>query len=259
MASFFQDIKLVYTAILLFLSTSVLSHAQIIEQIPLDPNSMDEQNIQTNSGDTLILEKNKTEKTSNVLSDNEEDNRTKDEIDPLVKEILNELDLYETDNPETNEKRKDDKINTWIEEIIPSDEKTINTDSNTIKKDFVVLGALDKITGRISTIELQVGEVGKFYSLEIMARSCQVNPPEKLPEEAAFLEIREVKKFGEIPRHLFTGWMFSSSPAVSAMDHPVYDVWVKKCMNKKIQEENQNNENSNPEDIKKPEAAETNN
>ena len=28
---------------------------------------------------------------------------------------------------------------------------------------------------------------------------------------------------------LFSGWMFASSPGLSALEHPVYDVWVIRC------------------------------
>ena len=59
-------------------------------------------------------------------------------------------------------------------------------------------------------------------------RACQKRPPEEPPESAAFLEIREAKP-DQKPILLFSGWMFASSPAVSALDNPVYDVWVLDC------------------------------
>ncbi|HEX2117044.1 MAG TPA: DUF2155 domain-containing protein, partial [Alphaproteobacteria bacterium] len=52
--------------------------------------------------------------------------------------------------------------------------------------------------------------------------------PEETPESAAFVEVRDIKP-GETPKTLFVGWMFASSPAVSALEHPVYDVWVLDC------------------------------
>lgn len=94
--------------------------------------------------------------------------------------------------------------------------------------EIVVLRALDKITARVSTIEVPVGETVEFGSLEITARYCDKRPPEQTPESAAFLEVVEVKP-GEEPAARFSGWMFASSPALSAMDHPVYDLWVIDC------------------------------
>lgn len=92
----------------------------------------------------------------------------------------------------------------------------------------VVLQALDKVTARISVVEVPVGGTARFGSLLIAARACQKSPPEEPPEAAAFLEITETPA-GAIASSLFSGWMFASSPALSALEHPVYDVWVKDC------------------------------
>ncbi|HVO14735.1 MAG TPA: DUF2155 domain-containing protein [Alphaproteobacteria bacterium] len=91
-----------------------------------------------------------------------------------------------------------------------------------------VLQGLDKITARISTIEAPLDKEVSFGDLRIVVRACQKRPPEEPPESAAFLEIREAKP-GKAATLLFSGWMFASSPAVSALDHPVYDVWVLDC------------------------------
>jgi hypothetical protein len=94
--------------------------------------------------------------------------------------------------------------------------------------DVAVLGGLDKITARVVTIEAPVGEPVRFGALEIIARACRKRRPEENPESAAFLDIWELKP--EQPAQgLFRGWMFASSPALSAMEHAVYDVWVLDC------------------------------
>ena len=90
------------------------------------------------------------------------------------------------------------------------------------------LQGLDKITARISTFEAPVGQPVRFGTFEIVARACDKTPPEEPPERAAFLEIVDLRPDAE-PVDLFSGWMFASSPAVSAVDHPVYDVWVIDC------------------------------
>mgnify|MGYP002515776011 FL=1 len=91
----------------------------------------------------------------------------------------------------------------------------------------VVLHGLDKITGRLSTMTVNVGEKTTFGALDVYPRVCFAHPPEETPENAAFLDVVERKEEGQLK--LFSGWMFSSSPALSAMEHPVYDVWVVKC------------------------------
>jgi len=96
--------------------------------------------------------------------------------------------------------------------------------------DTAVLQALDKVTARVSTIEAPVGSIVRFGTLEIVARTCDKRPPEETPESAAFMDIWEVRQ-GEPAVSVFRGWMFASSPALSAMEHPVYDVWVVDCRN----------------------------
>jgi hypothetical protein len=92
----------------------------------------------------------------------------------------------------------------------------------------VVLQGLDKVTARVERIEAPVGAKARFGALEIQVRACRKSPPEDPPENAAFLEIWELKT-GEAAVSLFKGWMFGSSPALSALEHPVYDVWVLDC------------------------------
>jgi hypothetical protein len=95
---------------------------------------------------------------------------------------------------------------------------------------ITVLQALDKVSARVSPLDVPVGQTVSFGNLEITARACDKRPPEELPESAAFLEIVE-KREGQPPVTQFVGWMFASSPALSAMEHPVYDVWVLDCKN----------------------------
>jgi len=91
-----------------------------------------------------------------------------------------------------------------------------------------VLQGLDKVTARVSTIEAPIDQPVHFGTLTITARTCQKKPPEEPPESAAFLEIDEARP-GEPVTRVFTGWMFASSPALNALQDPVYDVWVKDC------------------------------
>jgi hypothetical protein len=94
----------------------------------------------------------------------------------------------------------------------------------------VVLRAMDKITARVSTITVPVGGTVTFGSLKITAKACDKHPPEETPESSAFLDVVEEKP-GEAAQPRFQGWMFASSPALSALEHPVYDLWVLDCTN----------------------------
>tara|TARA_B100001245_G_C22618048_1_gene305061 strand:- start:98 stop:457 length:360 start_codon:yes stop_codon:yes gene_type:complete len=93
----------------------------------------------------------------------------------------------------------------------------------------VLLRGLDKITARITTFELPLGKEVKFGTLRIVAQTCRKRPPEETPEVAVFLEIDEVLPGKGGRQQLFAGWMFASSPALSALEHSVYDVWVIDC------------------------------
>lgn len=91
-----------------------------------------------------------------------------------------------------------------------------------------ILQGLDKITARVTTIKAPLGQTVRFGTLEIQAKACDKRPPEEPPESAAYVDIRELRP-GEQPVKVFAGWMFASSPALSALEHPVYDVWVTDC------------------------------
>lgn len=95
---------------------------------------------------------------------------------------------------------------------------------------IVRLRSLDKTTARSKTFEVRVGSTVRFGSIYIKVQSCRKPPPIEKPESAAFLQVWENDlKTGE-PKWVFSGWMFASSPALSAMDHPIYDVWVLDCI-----------------------------
>ncbi len=93
-----------------------------------------------------------------------------------------------------------------------------------------ILQGLDKVTARISTFPVSTAEEVRFGTLSIRVRACYKTPPTEPPESTAFLEITDMRP-GEAPVALFSGWMFASSPALSALEHPVYDIWVVDCMN----------------------------
>ena len=94
----------------------------------------------------------------------------------------------------------------------------------------VVLQGLDKVTARVSRLEAPIGATIRFGNLEIVPRACERTPPEEPPESTVYLDITEVRP-GEAPVDLFHGWMFASSPAISGLEHPVYDVTLLSCHN----------------------------
>ncbi len=106
--------------------------------------------------------------------------------------------------------------------------------------DKVVLRALDKVTATTEDYTVKIGESLRYGSLDIKVRHCEKRPPEETPEVFAFLQILDSRKTANPnkndinsdvdPAKLFSGWMFASSPALSALEHPVYDIWVIDCL-----------------------------
>jgi len=98
----------------------------------------------------------------------------------------------------------------------------------------VMLRALDKVTATTQDFTVKIGDTLEYGSLSIDAVHCEKRPPEELPETFAFLKIRDAKLDGkgqetEDADTVFSGWMFGSRPALSALDHGVYDIWVIGC------------------------------
>ena len=115
--------------------------------------------------------------------------------------------------------------------VIPHESTSPEEDPLKNYTNMVVLQGLNKITARTSLLEVEVGSDISFGTLQIMARQCWRAPADEAPDNKSLLEIWEQKP-GEEKTRLFNGWMLSSSPAVSALEHPVYDITVIECKNK---------------------------
>lgn len=103
------------------------------------------------------------------------------------------------------------------------------------RRRVAIVEAVDKITAERMRFEVEVGgrPVRFQRTLIFTARACEVSASDEQVEDAiAYLDIslqpRGVIQASE-PRQIFRGWMFASSPAVSGLQHPVYDAWVVGC------------------------------
>lgn len=97
-----------------------------------------------------------------------------------------------------------------------------------IKNPTAVFSGLDKITGRIISFEVSIDETVQFGSLQLTPKVCYSRPDYENPRTTTFVEVDEVNAGNEFKR-VFTGWMFASSPGLSAIEHPVYDIWLTEC------------------------------
>lgn len=97
-----------------------------------------------------------------------------------------------------------------------------------IRHPVAIFAGLDKITGRIISFEVNIDETVQFGSLHVTPRVCFTRPPTEAPHTTGFVEVEEVERENQFKK-IFTGWMFASSPGLSAAEHPVYDVWLTDC------------------------------
>ncbi|PCI01841.1 MAG: glycosyl hydrolase family 5 [Alphaproteobacteria bacterium] len=109
-------------------------------------------------------------------------------------------------------------------------------DPNFLNDDFasyddykkVVVRILDKITADTRTFDLNIGKTVAYGSLRMRPMTCKKAPPIEEPESASFIQVWEKTPEAK-DEWIFSGWMFASSPSLSSMEHPVYDVWVIDC------------------------------
>jgi len=110
----------------------------------------------------------------------------------------------------------------------PSDEVVVAPPPNKIANPTAVFAGLDKITGRIISFDVAINETVRFGALEVTPRACYTRPPTDPPNTDGFVAVDELTLQGEL-RRIFTGWMFAASPGLSAVEHPIYDIWLTDC------------------------------
>ena len=97
-----------------------------------------------------------------------------------------------------------------------------------ISNPVAVFSGLDKITGRITSFDVYVGETVQFGALQVTPRVCYNRDDTEAQKVDSFVEVDEITLDRKI-RRIFTGWMFAESPGLNAVEHPVYDVWLIEC------------------------------
>lgn len=105
-------------------------------------------------------------------------------------------------------------------------------DSNAaeINTNIARLQAMDKITGMVRVFDAPVNSEVKYGSFSVVVRACKTRPPEETPENFAFVDVVDDYN-GKNPVNIFRGWMVSSSPSLNPVEHPIYDIWLLKCVN----------------------------
>lgn len=159
----------------------------------------------------------------------------------LLSSIINEKSLAQKDLeqkklPLNKEISKKTLIEVDIDKI--SDKDNLNKEKkkdNVNRGNFAIVQALNKTTGKTSVLELKVGDKTSFGTINILTHKCIQSPLDQKPENKILLEIFERKNDGSDKaneQRIFYGWMFSSSPSISGLEHPIYDIIAINCKNK---------------------------
>ena len=107
----------------------------------------------------------------------------------------------------------------------------INSLSENQKKteNFAVLTILDKVNSQSNIVEIEVGTEYRFKNLSINILKCNNSKFDDDPEITAYMQVRDTVNKDENKVFIFNDWTFASSPSIRPFDHPVYDIWLKKC------------------------------
>ncbi len=96
-----------------------------------------------------------------------------------------------------------------------------------------VLRGLDKISAETRDFEVPVDKTVRFGTFNIAVNYCRKTPPEERPEVFVYMNVTDKRTDGggnaDQDEEIFSGWMFASNPALNALEHPIYDVWVLDC------------------------------
>ena len=96
-------------------------------------------------------------------------------------------------------------------------------------EEYAELNVLDKVSSKTSSVNIKIGDEFIFQNLQINVLKCQNSKFDDDPEVTAYMQVKDLKSTNKNKVFVFNGWTFASSPSIRPFDHPVYDIWLKKC------------------------------
>ena len=103
--------------------------------------------------------------------------------------------------------------------------------ADTIQKKYALLTLLNKTTNKVSTKEILVNSKVNWQTLNIEVLYCASTPPTEVPEDYVLIDVYDILNQEKI--NIYKGWMISSSPDVTPLENPIYDLWLVGCTNDK--------------------------
>ncbi|MDC0216828.1 DUF2155 domain-containing protein [Pelagibacteraceae bacterium] len=101
--------------------------------------------------------------------------------------------------------------------------------SEPVQKQYANFKLLDKISNKLVEKSIKVNESDLIETLKIQVYSCLTEPPNEIPEDYVLIDVKD--NFQEQEISIYKGWMISSSPDVTPLEHPIYDLWLLGCSN----------------------------
>ena len=105
----------------------------------------------------------------------------------------------------------------------------VNSETSLYTEKFAEILVLDKVSSKTTKLQLIIGEELFFQNLNINILKCQNSQFDDDPEVTAYMQVIDLKNKDKDKVFVFNDWTFASSPSIRPFDHPVYDVWLKKC------------------------------
>ena len=94
---------------------------------------------------------------------------------------------------------------------------------------FIEIKILDKVSSKSNLLKLKIGEEKKYKNLLIKSLKCKNSEFDDNPEITAYIQVQDITNKDNDEVFIFNGWTFSSSPTINPFDHPVYNIWLKRC------------------------------
>ena len=98
-----------------------------------------------------------------------------------------------------------------------------------LNEQYAELNILDKVSSKTTSVIIEIGDEFIFQNLLINILKCQNSKFDDDPEVTAYMQVKDLKSKNNDKVFVFNGWTFASSPSIRPFDHPVYDIWLKKC------------------------------
>ncbi|MDC2992610.1 DUF2155 domain-containing protein [Pelagibacteraceae bacterium] len=108
----------------------------------------------------------------------------------------------------------------------------LTVSAETIEKKYASFKLLNKTTNKVSTNDILVGSKISWETLNIEVLYCGSTPPTEIPEDYVLIDVYDTINNENI--NIYKGWMISSSPDVTPLENPIYDLWLVDCSNDKI-------------------------